>query len=107
MPALVLSLPECFQFHAWLPAYLNTAASMFFSVRGMHMFVCLLEPGTISRRKKEQLLLNYRQVLLSENCSSCRQQLRFTEVNARMCNVFFPAPARPTLLGKEGVQFLT
>lgn len=52
LPALVLSMPECFQFHAWLPAYLSTAESMFFSVKGMHMFACLLEPGTISVGKK-------------------------------------------------------
>lgn len=52
LPALVLSMPECFQFHAWLPAYLNTTESMFFSVKGMHMFAYLLEPGTISMGKK-------------------------------------------------------
>jgi len=52
LPALVLSVPECFQFHAWLPAYLDTAESMFFSVKGMHMFARLLEPGTISMGKK-------------------------------------------------------
>ena len=50
--ALVLSMPECFQFHAWLPAYLSTAESMFFSMKGMHMFACLIEPGTISIGKK-------------------------------------------------------
>lgn len=49
---LFFSVPECFQFHAWLPAYLSTAESMFFSVKGMHTFACPLEPGTISMGKK-------------------------------------------------------
>lgn len=105
MPALVLSMSECLLFYAWLLAYLSTAESMFSSVKGMHMFACPLEPGTISVSKKEQLLLNSRQAPLPGNCFSGRQPMRFTEADARMHNIYLPAPALPFFGGakREGV----